>query len=209
MISLIKLDILFFEQMRPSMRQNYQNQGVSSYYQTNHSTYRNPHYPTLLPAFQKFMNSTTLSHFESLSILDVACGSGEATQCFQQWTSTNNIKLTYQACDPFTSQAYENVIGQPAHPYSFNDIANGCLNQQFTMAVCSFAMHLAKESLLHPLLSQLSCHSLYLLVISPHKKPIINDPERYGFVLLERMVIDRIHFRLFQSVHLINDGLHS
>jgi hypothetical protein len=58
-------------------------------------------------------------------------------------------------------------------------------------------MHLVKESLLHDFCNKLSEISRFLIVISPHKFPIIK--ENYGWERVEGCVMDKIHFIVFRS----------
>lgn len=57
-----------------------------------------------------------------------------------------------------------------AEPHSFEDVAAGALaGRNFTLVVCSFALHLLDESWLPALATQLALVSDALLILTPHK----------------------------------------
>jgi hypothetical protein len=58
-------------------------------------------------------------------------------------------------------------------------------------------MHLVKESLLHDFCNKLAEMSKFLIIISPHKFPILKP--NYGWEEIESSVLDKIHFRVFKS----------
>jgi hypothetical protein len=56
------------------------------------------------------------------------------------------------------------------------DIFNGCYGEEkFDCIICSYALHLVKESLLHDFCNKLSEMAKIFIVISPHKFPIIKE----------------------------------
>ena len=58
--------------------------------------------------------------------------------------------------------------------YSFMDILGDCYEgRKFDCIICSYAMHLVKESLLHDFCNKLTEIGNKLIIISPHKFPII------------------------------------
>ena len=80
------------------------------------------------------------------------------------------------------------------------DIISDCFEgKTFDCIICSYAMHLVKESLLHDFCNKLSEISRKLIIISPHKFPIMK--ESYGWKLEEATVQDKIHFRYFTSCY--------
>lgn len=83
-----------------SMRANYAQYGVSEYYTKVGKTYRNPHFPGVKACIFEWMNRWWLNerqererppvpkhntNSESITVFDMACGSGEATICILQW----------------------------------------------------------------------------------------------------------------------------
>jgi hypothetical protein len=174
-----------------SMRQNYAN-GVDEYYAKHAaSTYRNPHYPGILKTLNTFLdiyfdNLGAIAAAESqLNILDLAAGSGEATEAVLNWERRRLLrkrsvpkKISITATDPYTSPAYVQRTNRPCLELSFADIANGQLpdetTQVYDLVICSFALHLLTDpSQLWALLYALSTRAKYLVVLAPHKKPAI------------------------------------
>lgn len=75
---------------------------------------------------------------------------------------------------------------------------NGALqDQKYGLIVCSYALHLAKESLLPILCMQLALNSQSLIVLSPHKKPTLR--EEWGWHLVEEIIVERTHARYYTS----------
>ena len=154
-----------------SMRDNYNNLGVNEFYRQVSAVYRNPHYPGVVQGISWMMDRwwqevrATDSFPENepcddggggccVRILDLACGSGEATLAVEQWLShyggggggrgggrggrrrnddamqwplPSNFSLDIQACDPFTAEAYHQRTGRRAESWSFMDILQGKL----------------------------------------------------------------------------------
>lgn len=81
------------------------------------------------------------------------------------------------ACDPYTGEAFQRRTGTPAEAHSFEDVASGALcGRDYTLVVCSFAMHLLDESWLPALCSQLAQVADQMLILTPHKVPRIVTP---------------------------------
>ncbi len=64
--------------------------------------------------------------------------------------------------------------------FSFDDVIKGKLfdaigNAFFTSIICSFAMHLCPEKKLYALVQQLFRHSDNIVIITPHKRPQLED----------------------------------
>jgi SAM-dependent methyltransferase len=139
----------------------------------------------------------------AVRVLDLACGSGEASQALERWSSMNQGTgqgLCIDAADPFTQAAYHAQTGRQAKNYSFMDIANGVLLSaaNYDLVMCSFALHLCPSSLLYGTASQLALVSQYLLILAPHKKPHLTAS--MGWELVYASVADmRVHVRLYSS----------
>jgi hypothetical protein len=171
-----------------SMRANYAG-GIDKYYtEQASSTYRNPHYPGILKTLSTFLDNYTRENAstaceKSVQVLDLAAGSGEATDALMTWSKRRAFKKlpTLQfdifATDPYTAPAYKDRIQKECLPLSFSDIADGGLPDKpelYDLAICSFALHLLTEtSQLWALLSHLATRAKYLVVLAPHKKPNI------------------------------------
>lgn len=177
------------------VRQGYDQLGLSAFYQTHSADYRNPHEKILQMLLSKWLQSANLS--PSARFLDLACGSGEVT-CVLQQKGFRHIT----GIDPFTAEAYKTRTNLVAHGYSFESIANGALldNQPvfaFDVIVCSFAMHLCAPSRLPLLCMQLSRISTLMVILTPHKRPEID--EAWGWKKLDEQLFERVRLRSYQS----------
>jgi len=83
-------------------------------------------------------------------------------------------------------------------PATFEDVAAGALaGRHYTLTVCSFALHLADVSRLPLLAWQLATVSDALLIVTPHKRPVLR-PE-WGWELVDEVLIDRVRGRCYRS----------
>ncbi|GAA6022825.1 hypothetical protein JCM8202_003725 [Rhodotorula sphaerocarpa] len=72
-----------------SMRENYNSHGVEDYYRIVQESYRNPHYPGLKRVLAALMDRFVAQEKpESIKILDLAAGSGEATEALLAWKAS-------------------------------------------------------------------------------------------------------------------------
>lgn len=100
--------------------------------------------------------------------------------------------------DPYTHVKYEQMTGLKCRQLSFVDIVNGELDEErYDAIVISYALHLVKESMLHSFCQKIAQLAKKLIVISPHKFPVMK--EHYGWKEIENSVMDRIHLRVFTS----------
>jgi len=72
-----------------------------------------------------------------------------------------------EGLDPYTYNLYQKKTGKLCLNYSFKDIAQGRLKRKYDLVICSFALHLAEESLLPFILYNLSLITDKLIIISP------------------------------------------
>jgi SAM-dependent methyltransferase len=166
-------------------RENYID-GVEAYYKENGSTYQNPHEDRVWGAIRSMWHHTSKTY----RVLDLACGSGEATRALMA-IGIRDIR----GCDPYTYSNYYRRTGKPCDRLSFEDIANGnLLVDKFDLIVCSYALHLVRPSRLPSLLFNLTLMSPRLLVISPIKRP---GPELPHWSRIERGKHDRTHVSFF------------
>lgn len=179
-----------------SIRSEYEEHGVTEFYEQFGSSYRNPHEETIRLVVQQAVKQWPL---DGEHVLDLACGSGEVTLALRE-RGFQNI----DGIDPYTHQAYLERTGQPAETYTFEDIAAGVLNQRaYSLIVCSFALHLVEESRLPVLIYQLSQLAPALVILTPHKRPTLK--ETWGFRLTDEFVLDRVRTRLYTpSINLLN-----
>ncbi|MBZ0307118.1 MAG: class I SAM-dependent methyltransferase [Anaerolineae bacterium] len=174
--------------MAESIRAEYETHGVTEFYEQHGSTYRNPHEPTIREVIRQAVKRWSL---ELSSVLDLACGSGEVTLALRELGITS-----VQGIDPYTYTAYEERTGQAAERHTFEDIAAGVLEgRQYSLIICSFALHLVEESRLPVLAYQLSLIAPALLILTPHKRPTIKQ----AWTLHDEFVLDRVRARLYHA----------
>ncbi|MCS6835758.1 MAG: class I SAM-dependent methyltransferase [Anaerolineae bacterium] len=174
-----------------AIRQRYQAQGVERFYAQEGAHYRNPHEAIVARAIQDAVIRWSLPHAH---VLDLACGSGEATLAL--WAIAPQSQIL--GVDPYTSQAYRARTGQDALPYTFQQVAQGALaDQRFDLIVCSFALHLADVSWLPSLCLGLAQLAPHLLVITPHKRPLLR--ESWGWALLDEHITERVRARAYRA----------
>lgn len=210
-----------------SMRENYSGEGgVELYYRSTGSTYQNPHYRAIALATSCIMDEWLAMqiehhppmHMVQARILDLACGSGEATLAISEWLQHGSRKknrtssipslppgtrldVSFSACDPFTHEAYRERTGMQCMDWSFEDISNGVADEErFHLVISSYALHVASPSTLYTCLLQLSLICSHLIILSPHKKPEPALVERGGhWRMAKSLVEERVHAWLYES----------
>lgn len=175
-----------------SIRAGYKREGVESFYVKHGDTYRNPHEPGIVAAVQSVCTSQRL---DMCDVLDLACGSGEVTLALRQ-AGAGRI----DGCDPYTGVAYMERTGQQAYPWSFADIAAGDVlrGRRYGLVVCSYALHLCEPSRLPGVLLSLAPRCNHLLLLSPHKQPVIK--RGWGFRLVHEDYVERVRVRLYNGL---------
>ena len=175
-----------------SVRGGYERHGAREYYRRFGADYRNPHEPALRAALAAAVGAwrPDLSH-----VLDLAAGSGEATLALRELGATR-----VDAIDPYTAEAYARRTGAAAERLSFEDVAAGALaGRTYSLVVCSFALHLCEPSRLPAVAQQLSLVAPALLVLTPHKRPLIR--REWGWQLAGEQVTQRVRARFYRSTH--------
>lgn len=172
-----------------AIRQQYEAHGVEGYYAQFGAEYRNPHEPVIREVLAEAVQRWQLNLSR---VLDLACGSGEVTLALRELGCQQ-----IDGVDPFTGEAYLARTGQPLEAFSFEDIAAGVLaGRQYSLIVCSFAMHLIEESWLPALLTALGLISGNLLILTPHKRPEIKT--EWGWALEDEFVLERVRARFYR-----------
>lgn len=167
-----------------SIRESYIQKGVPSFYRECGSNYINPHETAIKSCLDVVLSMWKIK-FDS--VLDLACGSGEIT------SHINAKSIT--GIDPYCGQSYFKRTGKRVLPYSFDDIISGVIiDHRYDLIVCSFAMHLLEESKLPSLCYALAQNSSKMLIISPHKKPVIS----YGWKICGEVYVDRVRARWYE-----------
>ena len=166
------------------IRVEYENYGVDGFYINFGNEYRNPHFLDIKKALDIVIDNWK---FKVGTSLDLCAGGGEIT----------SIIGCSEGCDPYTFDLYEKNTGKNCLRYSFDDIFNGRLNDEYDTIICSYALHLADKTKLPQIIYQLSCVCKHLLIISPTKKPEID--ESWGFKIINEAYISGVRVRLFES----------
>ncbi|WP_299453501.1 class I SAM-dependent methyltransferase [uncultured Microscilla sp.] len=157
-----------------AIRNQYAEQGVDAYYQQHGDAYENPHFTQIEKLLQQNQSKIGYTH-----ILDFCAGGGEVSRILQAMGFAD-----VQGCDPYTHELYQQQVGQTCLTYNFQEVIQGRLNQwvadqqpnqEFSSIICSFAMHLCPEKQLYPLVSNLFQLTRQLIIITPHKRPALED----------------------------------
>jgi SAM-dependent methyltransferase len=173
-----------------SIRAEYERHGVAGYYQQFGAAYRNPHEQAVRRALQAAVLAWDL---DLGRVLDLACGSGEATLALRE-LGTGQV----EGVDPFSGAAYQARTGSPAEALTFEAIAAGGLEgRRFSLIVCSYALHLLAPSRLPRLAYQLSRLAPALLVLTPHKRPVLRA--EWGWQLAGELRVERVRLRRYHS----------
>jgi hypothetical protein len=174
----------------PAIRTEYARRGVEAYYRDGGATYRNPHEPQLRRVLDVVVPEWKL---DLSRVLDLAAGSGEVTVALREMGAGQ-----MEGIDPYTYEAYEARTGVAAGRESFEEVAAGALaDRKYSLIVCSFAMHLVAESRLAGLAYQLSQIAPRLVILTPHKRPVLRAD--WGWELEDERVMHRIRARLYRS----------
>lgn len=180
-----------------SIRAEYEKHGPSAFYRQHGASYRNPHELRVRNALHAAVTTWApdLTH-----VLDLACGSGEATLALWEVGAAR-----VDGIDPYTAAAYQERTGQTAETLAFEAVAAGALEgRRYSLIVCSYALHLLEESRLPQVAYQLSRLAPALLVLTPHKRPHVR--EAWGWRLAGEQVVERVRARYYNSSHEINSA---
>ena len=173
-----------------SIRREYETHGVEEFYRDRGERYRNPHEPQIRRSIAIAARDCNLdlSH-----VLDLAAGSGEVTLELRELGAKK-----IDAIDPFTHEAYLHRTGLVASRETFEQIAEGALaRRNYSLIICSFALHLLEQSRLPQVALQLSLVGDAMLILTPHKRPRIK--REWGWELAQEMVVQRVRSRLYWS----------
>lgn len=156
------------------IRPEYERLGPAGFYAAHGSAYRNPHEAVIHAAIADLAPLLDLSN-----VLDLAAGSGEATLVLRELGAK-----TIHGIDPYTGAAYTARTGLTCEALTFEEIAEGKLaGRRYSLVVCSFALHLLEESRLAGFCLALKEVAAQLLILTPHKRPVVE--ESWGWRLVE------------------------
>lgn len=170
---------------KKAIRNEYASKGVEGFYKEEGSNYNNPHEKQI----KHLLKIAIKKNYVGKNVLDLACGSGEVTLCLKDFNVTG--------ADPYTQEAYLKRTKKKALSFSFKDIVEGKLYKKFDTIICSFAMHLVEKSMLSKLLFKLSEMTNNLIILTPHKNPIIK--EEHGWKLKEEIIYERVRLRVYEK----------
>ena len=175
--------------MTKALRHHYETLGARAYYEQYGAAYRNPHEAAIGVVLRAVVPEWQL---DLTRVLDLACGSGEATLVLRALGAGR-----IEGVDPYTGAAYRARTGQAAEALSFEQIAARSLaGRNYTLIVCSFAMHLLSASRLPALLFRLAELGPRLLILTPHKRPELK--RAWGWELERELVLERVRARLYR-----------
>ena len=163
--------------MSKAIRNEYAESGVETFYLLNGDSYINPHEAQVNALIKKNVHL-----FDCSNILDLSCGGGEVTRSLKTLAYENII-----GSDPFTFRLYEKLTGKKCCTFTFDDLVRGkhlgiWKEKQFSIIICSFALHLQPEKKLYPLIAALFFLTDSLVVISPHKRPMLENFENVSLI---------------------------
>jgi SAM-dependent methyltransferase len=165
----------------------YRREGPEAFYRRHGADYRNPHEHIVRAVLERALESWKP---DLSAVLDLACGSGEATLVLREHGAE------VEGADPYTGEAYLARTGSKALALSFESVEWGALTgRKFSLVVCSFALHLAEPSRLPVLCYALGRLTTMLIVITPLKRPLIR-PE-WGWTLSDEILHERVRARLY------------
>jgi hypothetical protein len=175
---------------KPSIRSEYESLGVERFYRAHGQDYANPHAPIVHELIALCVGGWSL---DLSRVLDLAAGAGEATHALLSCGAQE-----IAAVDPYTVDAYRKATGRDCRAISFEQIESGALvGERYSLVVCSFAMHLVERSRLPGLCTALAALTPALLVLTPHKRPVLRDA--WGFRLARERLHRRVRARLYAA----------
>jgi hypothetical protein len=178
------------DDQRDSIRARYEEHGADAYYRQHASDYVNPHEPEVRQCIEMAASRWPL---DLARVLDLAAGSGEATLALRDLGAGE-----IEACDPYLFALYERRVGRTCERFSFEDVAAGALaGREYSLVVCSFALHLVDPSRLPMVCLQLASIAPALLVLTPHKRPEIRA--QWGWEPEGEFVWARVRARWYRS----------
>lgn len=147
-----------------SIRETYKKIGVTKFYENIGENYENLHFNQV-----KYLIEKNLIFLDKENkILDLCCGKGEVSSIL----FNHGFKKLW-GCDPYLHKTYEKLCKRRCFPYSFKNLLEGKLTENFDVIICSFGLHLCPEKQLTSLLNIFRYYLgiKTLIIITPNKKP--------------------------------------
>lgn len=143
-----------------SIYNEYDEHGVSGYYEKFADSYYNPHEQSII----SILNQILPIHIkEDNSILDFACGDGLISKYIM-----SNFCNKVEGSDPYFQNKYVQ------HNFSFDDVIKGKQNFYYDVIICCYAYHLLHEKKRNDFLTQLALKTKKFIIITPSKKICTN-----------------------------------
>ena len=185
-----------FESFDTDIRHNYQVYGVEDFYKKVGSEYKNPHLDDIKESIIEINNKNVV---DFSNVLDLGAGTGEITSILKELGYEQII-----GSDPYLYNEYMRKTGKKCYKYSFEDIQKGKLdNKKYSTIVCSYAMHLPKQSIIPTLLWKLSLISKYLIIISPNNNPVIKEDNGWSLIDIFRKGKSKIRIYTSENKNII------
>lgn len=166
--------------------------GARGWYAERGATYRNPHEDGVRDAIAGLVADGVLGDGP---ILDLACGSGEVTLALRD----AGVRAEIDGADPFTGAAYEARTGRAALPWSFEELPAALVGRRYAAVVCSMALHLCPPSRLPGAVLALAAATPTLVVLTPHKRPVLAAAWGFAQVREHRDPASRLRVRVYRA----------
>lgn len=158
--------------------------GATGYYDDAGVFYANPHVAAVARGVGMAIATWPSIWLTGSRYLDLCCGAGEVTSAL---VADGIPAERVEACDPYTEDAYRARNGRSVVAgWTFADIADGAVPVgRYDVAVCSYALHLCEKSRLPGVCAALARVVPTLVVVTPHKRPILRS--EWGYLLIDEL----------------------
>ncbi len=177
-----------------AIRNLYARLGVDAYYQQYGYEYQNPHLEQIATLLEQ--NQTRLDYRQ---VLDFCAGGGEVSLILKELGFPNS-----QGSDPYLQALYQKNTGQPCFPWSFESVVKKGIEGQYSCIIGSFALHLCPSDLLYALVLQLFQHTDLLVVLTPHKRPALEQYEGVTLAFSDYALTEKgkkVHLKAYQYAY--------
>lgn len=163
------------------IRKSYESLGVEQFYRQEGDHYANPHEAQVVALLQQNNH-----HIDYKKVLDFCCGSGEVTVALANMGFGDTV-----GSDPFTQAAYQKRTGKTASDWNFEYVIRNGFQDTYSAVICSFAMHLCPEAQLFPLVMQIFQSTRQLVIITPHKRPALEQLDGVELAFVSDVLTER------------------
>ena len=126
------------------------------------------------------------------TLISNCCGNGDVISVLSELYPS----VIFTGVDPYLNEVYERKQKRDCLKLSFKDLATDFESFPKTdIIVCSFALHLCPTDLLPTILFNLASKSKYLVILTPNKKPEINQ----FWDLIETQKEERVTMKIYRS----------